>query len=403
MSFSVPSAGPVLPQSSYAPSATLSAEAESAIAGRAPGALDRATPAGCHVLVLTEPDEIRDLRPAWEALWQAADGGYTQAYATCAAAWLHMANPEGARLRVMACFDDGRLVALWPLVSHRVACWRVLSQLGPQAAEYSDILIEPSRHAAMYAAAIWHAVRTQARGDIIVLPFVKANSPLRAVLDHTSNVVAEFSTIAPYVAWRVHESWDEYYDTLNRKHRKEQARKRRHLHAQGEVRFEAVTDPGRLTELIDWMLPEKRIWADRAGKNGAWLRDERYRRFLASAATDAGSNATYVMFRLTLDGETVAAKLAMAGTRHMDGIIAGFSHHHARYAPGVVLDEYCQAYAHARGLDIDLGTGAETGKLFWSRGEARAVTTYRVALTPWGAFGARLRNLRESALRRKPG
>jgi CelD/BcsL family acetyltransferase involved in cellulose biosynthesis len=356
----------------------------------------QATPV-CHVTVLTDPKEVWDIQPAWEALWRRANGTYAQAFVTCRAAWRHMAAAKGGRLRVMACFDDGRLVALWPLIASRSGAWRVLRQLGPQAAEYSDMLVEASPHAGAYAAAIWREVRSGRHGDLIVLPFVKQDARLQPLLDRAADARAGQSTVAPYINWRDGESWHDYYGRLQPKGRKEQNRKRRHFHALGSVRFAAVTEPAGMPALIDWILHEKRFWAAQAGKSGVWLNDLRYRDFLVDAVTARDAAAAFVMFVLTLDDVPVAAKLAMAGPHRIDAIIAGFSHDHARYAPGVVLDEYCQSYAHERGLHVDFGAGPEMGKLFWSQGQAHSATTYRVALTRWGAAGERLRGMREAA------
>lgn len=343
------------------------------------------------VRVFTDPLDVWALRPAWDALWRRADGSYAQASASCAAAWRHVAERPGVRLHVVACFEGNVLVAIWPLLRRRNAVWRVLSQLSSMAAEFSDILAEddPARDARV--AAIWQCVRTQGRADMIMLPFVKATTPLGTLLAAGDFACTAEPDIAPYVAWQKRDSWEQYYATLSASGRKVQKKKWRQLHAMGELRFEVVRDPQRLTGLIRWLMQQKRIWAGRAGKHGPWLASSQYERFLVQLATEPDVGAGF-MFLLTLDGEPIAGQFAMEGERHIDWVIAGFSAAMASHSPGMVLNEYCLRHARDHALRVEMGAGREHNKLFWSRAEVHDTLNYRIALTRFGIPGLRVSN-----------
>jgi len=337
------------------------------------------------------------LRPAWDALWRRADGNHAQASATCLSAWRHIAARRGGRLHVLACFEDGALVAIWPLVRRRQAAWHVLTQLGPLAAEFSDMLVEdyPGRDARV--AAIWRCVRTRSRADLIMLPFVKSATPLGVLLAASDLARTTEPDVAPYVAWRKRDGWEQYYGTLGASGRKVQNKKRRQLQGLGELRFEVVRDPQRLPALVQWLMQEKRVWAGRAGKHGPWLSSSPYEQFLVHLTTERNVGAGF-MFLLTLDGEPVAGQFAMEGERHIDWIIAGFSAAMAGYSPGMVLNEYCLRYARDHALRVEMGAGREHNKLFWSRATTHETVNYRVALTRFGILGLRLSNAKVAAV-----
>ncbi len=339
--------------------------------------------------ILKSPDAITDIRPQWDALWERAGGSYVQSSTTCLAAWQRMLQPSGARLAIAASFEGADLVALWPVHLRRRGLWRVLSQVGPMAGEFSNVLVEPGPLAQQRVAALWQAVGRLSIADLAIVPFVDAATPLGAVLSADRRVVAADRDVAPYVAWRGGETWDAYYKSLSASYRKVQNKKRRQLLELGDLRFEVVSDPTRTPALIAWMLREKRVWADRANKRGAWLFSPAYEAYLTSLATARHSAPGFVVFLLSRDGEPVAAQFAMVGPRHVDWIMASFASQLARFSPGTILNEHCLKFAHDRGLNVESGAGKEENKLFWSRNDARETVNFRIALSPWGAVGER--------------
>ena len=352
---------------------------------------------GLDVRVLTKPEEVLALRSAWDALWRRADGNYAQAPATCLAAWQQIAAPRHCRLHVVVAFERGELVAIWPLVRRRQALWQVLYQLGPLAAEFSEMLLEDGPRRQARAAAIWRCVRTGGRADIIMLPFVKTDQPLGILLAADDFTATVRSDLAPYVSWLPGDTWEQYYRSLGASWRKVQNKKRRHLEGMGELRFEIVRDPQRVPALVEWLMREKRVWAARAGKRGPWLSSGQYETFLQRLGTERAVGAGFV-FLLTLDGVPVAAQFAIEGERHIDWIIAGFSAGMAGHSPGMVLNEHCLRYALNAGLRVEMGAGREANKLLWSRGAAHPTLDYRIALTRFGVPGLALSNIKVAAV-----
>ena len=231
---------------------------------------------------------------------------------------------------------------------------------------------------------------------MVVLPFVKTDGPLGILLAAGDLPVTVRPDVAPHVAWRPGETWDQYYATLGASWRKVQNKKRRQLEQLGDLRFEVVRDPQRLPGLIAWLMREKRVWAARADKRGPWLSSDEFESFLKQLGTGQAVGTGF-MFLLTLDGEPVAAQLAIEGERHIDWIIAGFSAAMAGRSPGMVLNEHCLRYALDAGLQVEMGAGCDANKLLWSRGAAHATLDHRIALTRFGQSGLALSNAKIAA------
>ena len=333
------------------------------------------------VHLLAERSDIEGIRPQWERLWARSDhAGYGLTPAACMSAFNRMLGPQGARLVVAAGYDDGELVALWPLSVRRRGLWRFVNQAGPLAAEYSNILVEPGPQAAARVTALWQAVERANLADVAVVPFLR-DGALGSLLAAHPRLMSRDTDIAPHLAWREGETWDAYYASLDGSYRRGQNRRRRQLDELGAVQFEVVTDSVRAPQIVAWLLAEKRQWADRTDKRGAWVFSPAYEAFVTELVTQA---AGFVVFALTLDQAPVAAKFALIGPRRVEFIISGYLAALGRFSPGNILNEHCLRHAHERNLAVEFGAGKEETKKYWSRGTADVTGNYRVALTRWG-------------------
>ena len=338
-----------------------------------------------NVTLIETSAEIDRIRPQWNRLWERSDhASYGLTAAACMSAFRNMLQPTGARLIVAAGCEDGELVALWPFVIRRRGLWRVLNQAGPLSAEYSNVLAEPGPQAPARVAALWRAVERAGIADVAIVPFVR-DGALGSVLAAQPRLMSSATDIAPCLEWRGGETWDGYYASLDGSYRRGQNRRRRQFDELGRVGFDVVTDPTRARGMIAWLLAEKRQWASRVDKRGAWVFSPTYEAFLAELMTpNAGAAGCFVVFALTLDGAPVAAKFALVGPRQIEFIISCYVGSLSKYSPGNMLNEHCLRYAHGRGLGVDFGAGKEETKKYWSRGSAQVTTNYRVALTRWG-------------------
>ena len=103
-----------------------------------------------HIEIISDVDRFRAVRNEWEDLWSRANGHYHEAFAVCWESWLNIAGPRGSKLRCIVGRQNGRLVMVWPLVVTRRGLWRVLRMLGPEAADYTSMLLDPEAETVIY-------------------------------------------------------------------------------------------------------------------------------------------------------------------------------------------------------------------------------------------------------------
>jgi CelD/BcsL family acetyltransferase involved in cellulose biosynthesis len=204
------------------------------------------------------------------------------------------------------------------------------------------------------------------------------------------------------VALRGEQDWDSYYNSLSKSSRKDFAKSRRRLEAMGPLEFE-VLKPGddRIGALVEWMLTQKRRWADRTGKKGEWLYSDHYRAFLEQQLSRQGNGAENVFLTLTLNGELLATQIGALSKSRFEAVIAGFDADYVKHSPGARLNEAMIRWAWERGVDCDLGAGAEPYKLFWSRNQQRTITIRRMAVSRWGLVASTLRGVQQRAQSRR--
>lgn len=328
------------------------------------------------------------LKREWDELWRRSEGSYFQTFSCCLHSWDVMGG-QRRRLRCLVGREAGVLVLVWPVVTQRRAFWSVARQLGPEAAEFTDVLVADEPGAAQRVAAAWRTLHDDLGVDLIQLPFVKVGSSLDQAVQGRGRVLAADPDIAPYAHLRGESDWESYSRTLSSSHRKKQRNLRRRLAEQGEVRFEVVKgDDSRCPSLINWMLVHKRQWSERVGKKGAWVFDDRYRDLLVRLVCDPDGVQQFMVFVLWLDDEPIAVKVAAMGRTHVDLVIAGYDATFGKYSPGTRLDEFWIPWILNRGLDCDFGAGGEHYKMYWSRNNVRATLNYSIAGTPWGVAGS---------------
>jgi CelD/BcsL family acetyltransferase involved in cellulose biosynthesis len=343
-------------------------------------------------LILRSDEEFLSIAEQWKALAAEARGAYFLTFASCWASWTAIHKPRGHKLRCAALFEDGRLIAVLPMVVHRRGLWRMAQTLGPQTAETTDVLI--ARDAPTTTASeIFERFIAAARPDIIDLPFVADGSPLDQAVARTRKPKSVFQLEAlPYAVLHDEADWENYERSLSRSYQQQIQRKLRRLQEQGAVTFDILeqdADAG-----VDWLLEQKAKWGERVGKLGPWLFSPHYRAYLKALVA---SEDRVLTFALKLDGAYCAVKVVALGPTLCTLIIGAYDEDRGSYSPGSILDAFWikhvfETFSGSDGqhLDIDFGVGAERYKLHWSRRHMIETRTYKVLPSYWGAVPYRL-------------
>ncbi|MDY0885795.1 GNAT family N-acetyltransferase [Dongia soli] len=341
------------------------------------------------------PERFRALKPDWDDLWQRSENaGAFQSFDSCLKIWETIAAPAGRKLCCVLGWDEGRLIAVWPLVIYRRHLWIYLRPLEINDAECSSALIDDAVDQTQWIAAAWEILRRQSGADIAILPHFKQASALAGILQR--HHFEEEAGVAVHVPLRAESAWESYYASLSKSHRRDHAKSARRLSELGQIDVKVV-EPGdrRGPLLIDWLLAQKRAWAERVNKKGAWLYAQGFRDFLVAYHADEEASPACQLMELTLNGEPLAVQLYFCGKVILHAVIAGFDMRYQKQSPGVLLNQHLLRWAMQRRLDCYLGLGAEQNKKFWSRNEVVEIKSYRISVSWWGRAATWLRSMKQ--------
>ncbi len=326
-------------------------------------------------------DELRSvseltLAAEWDDLARRCPGYYfAQTHQWADAAWRHIAKPRGRQLQCLTVYSQGRLVGVWPLVVERSGKLRIVRPLGTEGSEYSAPLVEDGPDLPARTRLLWNAAAKL--GDLVVLPNVRARTPLVGILNGSSLWRApDLPAPAPFIAHCDYADWAAYQKTLTASLRHKLRRVRRRLAEKGDFTLGAEPPEGSAA-LTDWMLEHKKRWLDHQGLRSDWIGRTDYRDFLVDLASRA--DAKVMLFALKLDGVPIAAQLATVDPTRFEAHIGVYDPQWSFYAPGQILTEHCLSWAFERGLDFDLRVGEEAYKRDWAPRSCDTTTWYVAA------------------------
>jgi CelD/BcsL family acetyltransferase involved in cellulose biosynthesis len=352
--------------------------------------------------VITDIDQMAQLEAEWNELWLKAKGSFHQSYSVAYHSWTEISAPAGRSLFCVVLRDKGKLVLVFPLVRYRNGPCSMIRPLGPDAAETTDVLVDPQSDYQQNICLAWQTIERQSRVDIIRMPFVRVGSPLGELIKGKRNLGSE-SDIAPFANLQDQTSWDAYAKIIGANSRQQLNRKRKRLSEMGHFEFvevDPVSDPAYANELMEWMFAQKKIWSERVGKQGPWITSEGYRNFLYNWMTDPGNIQQMRIYAILIDKTPIAMKLASYCVSHMDLIIAAFhsDSQYAKYSPGFVLDEFWMKIVFEKRLNVDFGAGNEAYKLFWSRNVKNDLVSYHIPRTLIGNTATQLWRLKRETM-----
>lgn len=343
--------------------------------------------------IVSDPARFLQLKPHWDALWaRSLTGGVFQSFDTCLNIWQTVALPAGRKLFCLIGWEGEHALAIWPLTTFRQYAWRCLRPLEASGAEYTDLLLDPRLDAARWLNTAWGLIQRKSQGDVMILPYVKAGTPLRDCLLSLSKNPLVDQECGVFAELRQEKDWESYYASLSGTLRKKHRNIRRKIEKIGELRLETIAagDP-RCPALIDWLLAEKRIWTERSHKSGPWVETTEYRDFLVRLLSDPNTTPKTFLFTLHAGDILLGVKMGTSGKSLSEALVAAFSAEHEKQSPGVILDEYYVHWAFDQQLDCDFGNGAERNKLFWTRHATVETATFTIPLSLWGLTYLRAR------------
>jgi CelD/BcsL family acetyltransferase involved in cellulose biosynthesis len=338
--------------------------------------------------VVRDIDSFCAMQPEWDDLWSRAGGEYFQSYAYCHGSLI----AEAARRRQLHCITarrEGRLVALWPLVTSWRNCWKYATPLTPPNRSPSDILVAPDCDVHQVAMGAWRVARKSTQADVFEFWRINSSSPLQRCLTRDAVTRRATEERTPYAPLRGQHDWEAYCRSRPGRSKTRPNYLKRRLAAHGEFNVEMLdsNDP-RIPSLVEWSALRKREWAQHNGIDSPWVYSESSSRFWNGLLTNAAyQHGVFHLFVLTLQGKPLAANVVAVGATRAYLLTTTYDLKHANLSPGTVLVDECVKWAFDRGLDFDFGPGEQQYKSSWSGGNSYATSSCLVFPTWWGRAG----------------
>jgi len=354
--------------------------------------------------IVSDPVEFRALQQEWNELWSRSEGRYFQAFPVCWLCWTKVAQPRGRKLCCITLREQGRLVMVWPLVAYRKLCWTVVRPLASESTDYTSILVEDTPATSIAIDRAWDAVQKKIGADIILLPYLNAESRLFEVASAKRGVVTKIAHPAAVGMLRSESDWDMFSASLGPLFKNKPGALERRLSKKGnlKIRFLGPEDAEENVRLVDWMFNCKRQWADRVDKSGEWLHSAEYRNFLVALLNQTGTEVLARLVVVSLDGAPLAVDILGMGKTRVDDLIGGFDPAYSRHSPGAIATEHCVKWALEHRLDFDFGAGSEKYKSYWSRNHILTMWSVQIANTRWGLLAFKAENFCQRLRRQLP-
>ena len=339
--------------------------------------------------VVRDIDSFCGLQHEWDELWSRADGEYFQSYAYCHRSLLADEVQGRQQLCCIIARREGRLVALWPLVTSWRRFWKYATPLTPPNRSPSDILVAPDCDVHQVAMGAWRLARKSTKADVFEFWRINANSPLQRCLTRDAITRRATEERTPYAALRGQQDWEEYCRSRPGRSKTRPSYLKRRLAAQGEFDIEILdsNDP-RIPSLVEWSALRKREWAQHNGIDSQWVFSKSSNKFwndlLTSAAYRPGVFRLFVLMR---QGEPLAVNVVAVGATRVHLLTTTYDLKYSNLSPGTVLVDDCVKWAFDRGLDFDFGPGEQQYKSSWSGGNAYMTRSCLVLPTWWGRIG----------------
>ncbi len=322
------------------------------------------------VRALTSMDELKDMRPEWDALAESQKSFFPFFCFDWFRVWLEHFQ-DRKELLVLMFYRNDRLVAIAPFLCgterfRGVSRTRKVSLIGNVHSPVRNFIVrdgsaEIQRRAIRQALAFldqrWKA------WDVLELEHLPEEAGILPVLEEAVGDLGYRSrTYTCYADWYadgIDCSGEEYLARLPKKIRYELQRRKRRLAEKGEMRFEIGTDLSAFDRHMDLY---HRVRAR------SWKSPEADRAFLVEARRMAAGKGWLRCGFLFLDDEPIAAQIRIVAKGIVYCMEALHDKAFNKFGPGHILrSEMIRHFIDVEGVtEIDQGRGDDSYKRYWS-------------------------------------
>ena len=315
------------------------------------------------------------LQSEWEDLFQrAAVQTPFLRYSWLRLCWDRQRDIHGTSLFIVVVRKHDRPVLIAPFVLRpRGRSWQ-LSFLDSLTWQYNDVLVEDSVDASVYVDYFWETLAGMRSIRRFVSKWVREDSPLVSHLAAARQASKVASNRAPLIDLTKFGAWEVYFHSLSSHLRRDHGRRLRNLEKRGAVEFR-MADGSTYSSDMAWLFAQKRHWLERKGKSSTWFKAPGTEELFTAAAREGLSSGRTWLTVLSVDGETIAAKLGFREGSTLYMSKTAYDPAWDTYSPGRTLTLLTIERAFQEGLqkcDLMMGRGALKDRLATGAIKARS-------------------------------
>jgi CelD/BcsL family acetyltransferase involved in cellulose biosynthesis len=280
----------------------------------------------------------------------------------------YLKDKPSISLHILAGYDEGKLVFLWPLMRDRQMGLSVLTWLTEPFGQYGDVLCRKGQCPRQWLNSSIAFMKRLRDINMLRLRHVRADSHV-ATYGHDVFVDAKASDKAPFLdlkKFATDADYDARYSSVQRKRRK---KIRKAIEEIGEVKFQRLPTGSLADMAMQNAIAEKNAWLSERGRMNRVMSCPSHVAFLKNLSRRLSGSVEVVVTELTAGGKPVSWEV---GFRHQ-GTHYGYITSHVNaltdLSPGRLHMDLSQRACLADGMSkFDLMVPNDAHKESWSSG-----------------------------------
>ncbi len=310
-------------------------------------------------------DGVTALEAEWRALFETArPDNYFVSFDWCES-WLEsFGTRAGVRPVTFGVRQNGRLVAILPLVMRRFGPLCSAHSVGAMSGQYSDLLIDRDESAwPDIFHVLWDGIVASGI-DLLQFSNVRDDSPLAAFIGPRRSIQSDPLLCCSLDTARFAD-FAAYMETRSGSLKKNLRKRRRKLETIAPLAYEVVTDPAMIEDVANTIIRHKLDWLHDRGVHGRFLSRAGVATWLATVARRALAAGNLHLSLLRLGEKIISAQLAFISGNRFTAYLSSFDVAYGSYGIGRMQYASFMQDVFDRKLQIDLMPRHDEFKLEW--------------------------------------
>ncbi len=332
-----------------------------------------------RIEVVTQNEQLADLRESWETLWARTPGArWSQHPAMCGMTIEAVQRVPGRRLSTLTAWRGASLVGILPLVSWSMCSIAFFAPPALGFLETSSALLATEEAADLLTQSMLGCLRAGALGSVVRLPHLRGDTPFGAAILRRKDALALGSIPFSEVRRNDCSPWEEHLASRTGKEQLKTYRKRRRqLSEIGDLRCGVIPAYPEKILALEWLFRTKKEWIAREGKKLTPFFSDKNFKIISQQLKESHGVYGLSIHQVTLDNRIIAVQLVSRGADLLELVAVAHDKDLNKYSVGRLIVELVTSGAIAENLDVDLGFGDEAWKDDF---RTHRVNTYGVSL-----------------------